>query len=684
MKVEIKSKMSKIIETRSIPRILKELKRTYEINEVKRLQDTIIAGIISILCASSSAMYLCFGYYAKHDMASVLYQSIMLLIMSLYFDYIAFNVVNNALRIQLLSLGVVIIEVFVVVYLYQYLGPAIWTFGCLFLLISIIRLDQMMFLFIGLSDFLILIYLSKTYLNQTLTLNIDYYLVQLFLFLLILTIGLLWSRVYQSNYIKSFKQYKDTIKKNEEISQLYEEVVATDLELRRQNELLARYNFEIRQNEKKLNHIAYHDSLTNLPNRINLIKEIDRMISHDPLMNEQFAIIFFDLDGFKMINDLMGHHMGDLYLQEISKVLLPLLKKGDILGRFGGDEFAILTKNFDSDVALSSFTNEIREALCKEVSVDNHIISSSASFGIAVYPDHGKNRNELLISADAAMYQAKEYGRNCIQLFSKKIGDKLTRQIELENALKNSLVRNEFSLVYQPQKCLKSGKIFGVEALLRWKSIHLGNIYPDVFIPLLEKSRMIIPVGNWVIEESCKLIVKLKDTGLCCDGFKVSANISPIQLTDESFARNVEAIIQRFSILPSCLKLEVTESSFIENEIVAITQLMKLREIGVGLALDDFGTGYASLSYLTKLPIDTLKIDRAFIWKLHESESDRKMIGAIISIAHELGMEVLAEGVENDYQMSLVSRKGCDAAQGYFISEPLEFIELYRFMRRLL
>lgn len=657
------------IKKRSIPFILKEMYRTTDLEEIKLYEDFLIASIISSLAVVGGIINFAVRLVWRDPIVSILITSFFFVLFGLSLDAIVINVKRAKLRATLMSLCINGLLFNVTLSYYERLGILLWTTIFLLMVISIIRIDKIIFFSLGISGLILNVYFYLYHLNEILIMNRLYYLTQGGLFLVIFTVGMLWNQLYQERYRRSHALYREAIYGKEEVTQLFEELMATEEELRTQNELLNQYNEEIQLNHDELNRLIYQDELTGLSNRKYFLEKVQNIIDQNNV-NSQFAIVFVDLDGFKKINDTMGHHIGDIYLCKVGQRLTHLLKPGDLLGRFGGDEFAILLQNIDEKEALMHYVDRFREALNAPFEIDSFRIYSSASFGVSIYPKDAMRISELIKTADAAMYKAKEKGKNAIQFFKQEMKDEVLLKIELENELADAADRMEFFLVYQPQVDLIHKRIRGFEALLRWESPIRGIVPPNNFIPVLESTGLIIPVGDWVMEEVCKKIADMIEKGI--NDFCISVNISSLQIQDDTFVKRVEDLVEQYNIPANTLELEITESVFALNTDGVISKMNALKSLGVIIALDDFGTGYSSLSYLRLMPIDVLKIDKSFIWDLEKGNKEQKIVGSIIDLVHDMDIVVIAEGVESEFQYDYLEEKKCDFIQGYFVSHPIK------------
>jgi len=431
--------------------------------------------------------------------------------------------------------------------------------------------------------------------------------------------------------------------------------------------------------EEKIKFMAYYDSLTKLPNRTLFINTLNKQLELLNSENTEGAVFFIDLDNFKIINDTMGHDYGDKLLIHLAKKIKNWIGEEDTICRLGGDEFILLHPNANES-EVKSYAKNFLKLFNEACKIDGKQIYIKVSIGIALYPKDGTDSNTILKNADAAMYRAKGLGKNRFVLFDQDIYLKLERKTRVERILRTAIENNELSIIYQPQYDTQNNEIFGFESLLRLNSKELGFISPLEFIPIAEECGYITELGQWVIEESCKQSVKWLEQGY---KFKsISVNISSVDLQQANFLEKVKEIINKTSINPMILELEITETVLMESLDSSISVLKKLMHMGIRIALDDFGTGYSSLSYLRKIPINTLKIDKSFIDNITSNQKEESIINNIIQMAHGLELKVVAEGVETKEQLSVLKERNCDYIQGYYFSKPLPPYEIEKLLSK--
>jgi diguanylate cyclase (GGDEF)-like protein len=435
-----------------------------------------------------------------------------------------------------------------------------------------------------------------------------------------------------------------------------------------------------KRTEDRVNHIAFHDDLTALPNRLMLNRSLDQAVSRHRRAGTQLAILFMDVDRFKVINDSLGHEVGDLLLRQVADRLQEHSREGDLVARMGGDEFVVLIENHDNLADLSACAQRLVERLSAPYMLGRREYHVTLSIGISVFPSDGSDSRSLLKAADVAMYRAKASGRNNHQYYSPSMEVHTKERLELESDLRHALDRGEFLLHYQPKVEIATGLVTGIEALLRWEHPLRGLVSPMDFIPLAEDTGLIVPIGEWVLATACARTKAWQDQGFPKLG--VAVNLSARQFADPMLLPNLTRIIRASGLDPSSLELEITESLVMSHGASAVAVLEKLKSIGVQIAIDDFGTGYSSLAYLKRFPIDTLKVDRSFIRDIPADSGDKKITRAIVAMAHSLKLKVVAEGVETAEQLAFLRTLHCDAVQGYLLCRPLPEGQVADFLER--
>jgi len=426
--------------------------------------------------------------------------------------------------------------------------------------------------------------------------------------------------------------------------------------------------------EDRIRQLAYYDTLTGLPNRLTLLDRLRSSLALAHREGRHIGVLFLDLDNFKDVNDTLGHDFGDKLLREVAGRLVVEMRKSDTVARLGGDEFVVVLNSINGQESASDAAQRILATFSKPFVIEGRQIYSSASIGIANYPYDGHDVESLLKCADAAMYHAKGEGRSYYRFFSPEINHKIMRRVAFESRLREGFEKNEFFLQYQPQWDLQSGRMVGVEALLRWQNAEFGLVAPSEFIPFAEISGLIFDLGKWVLRTACVQARKWELAGY--RDVKMAVNISGKQFRQPDFLEMIEGIIRETDIAPGTLELEFTESVVMEKADKTINTLRSLKKMGVHLSIDDFGTGYSSLNYLKHFPIDRIKIDRSFVTDVNCSNDDAAIVEAIISMAHSLNLKVIAEGVENKSQMDFLVARECNEVQGFYLAKPMTADEL--------
>lgn len=428
----------------------------------------------------------------------------------------------------------------------------------------------------------------------------------------------------------------------------------------------------------KLNYLSYHDPLTNLPNRIQFTEHLVQALARARRDSSKLAVMFLDLDRFKLINDTLGHNSGDLLLQAVAKRLTSCVRKGDTVARLGGDEFTVILPGITGGKDAAKVAQKIIDTLAQPFILGCHELFITTSIGISIYPSDGADMETLVKNADTAMYLAKEQGRNKYQFYTQAMNEAALEKLSMENDLRRALNREELEVHYQPIVDLVTGRINGVEALVRWRHPQLGLIEADKFYPLAEETGLIVPLGEWVLRTACAQNKAWQKAGF--PPVYVSVNLSVRQFQQQNLADTVIRVLADTGLDPKYLQLEITEDIAMHHEERVIPKLRNLKNLGVHIAIDDFGTGYSSLSCLKKFPVHKLKIDQTFIHNLTEDACDSAITSSIISMAHSLGLQVVAEGVETEAQLAFLRDGWCNEVQGYLFSSPLPAKAFERFL----
>jgi diguanylate cyclase (GGDEF)-like protein/PAS domain S-box-containing protein len=442
---------------------------------------------------------------------------------------------------------------------------------------------------------------------------------------------------------------------------------------------------ERKAQEARIEHLAYHDSLTGLPNRAMLMDRLAQALSQAQRLDQQVAVLFIDLDRFKLVNDSLGHPVGDRLLQEIARRLKATLRENDTVARVGGDEFQVVVCNVAGSVDAARIAEKLMRTLGEPFVLEDQELHVTASLGVSLFPRDGASGELLLKYADTALYEAKGEGRNAYRFFSPEMNAQAHGRLRLENDLRRAVERHELELHYQPQLDLATGEVCAVEALVRWRHPVRGLVLPNAFIPMAEETGLVLGIGEWVLNEACCQVAQWQREGLAdnLSPLRVAVNISARQLQRPGLDGAVRRALSLSGLPAECLELEITESSMMLDPLHAQSVLQSLRELGVLLSIDDFGTGYSSLAYLKRLPLDRLKIDRSFIGGIPSDSDDAAIVETIIVMTHKLGLRVIAEGVETLEQRLQLVRQGCDEMQGFLLAHPVPAEELPALLKTL-
>ncbi|MCL2655840.1 MAG: EAL domain-containing protein [Betaproteobacteria bacterium] len=435
---------------------------------------------------------------------------------------------------------------------------------------------------------------------------------------------------------------------------------------------------ERKEAEARIHHLAHHDTLTNLPNRLLLRDRLNRIILQPRRIDQRAAVLLLDLDRFKTINDTLGHEVGDALLIQVTDRCLGVVRKTDTFARLGGDEFVILLAELSHAQDAAQIARKILATLAQPFQLGAHALTVTGSIGIALYPDDGRNDSTLLRNADTAMYRAKDNGRDCFQFYSADMNTAALGELLLENQLRGALEQEEFLLHYQPKVDAQSGQLVGAEALLRWQHPQLGLLSPDRFIPVAEESGLIVPIGEWVLRETCRQLREWLDNGL--RAVPIAVNLSARQFAQQDVVGIVRSTLAENKLPAALLELELTETMLMRDIDRTIGMLSTLSQMGVNLSIDDFGSGYSSLAYLKRFEVDVLKIDRSFVRDISPGDSQGQIAAAIIALAHNLGQKVIAEGVETEFQRDFLLNHGCDLFQGFLFSRPIPVDDFARWL----
>ncbi len=434
--------------------------------------------------------------------------------------------------------------------------------------------------------------------------------------------------------------------------------------------------------EEKVEFIAHYDALTGLPNRLLIQERFDEAAAYAQQHDLKVALLFLDLDNFKTINDSLGHAIGDELLKSVGRIFQGCVLETDTIGRLGGDEYLIVLRDIQDTKTIIEVINKIQEALSHPILIDDRELLTSASVGVAVYPEDGHDFASLYKNIDTAMYQAKDAGKNTHRFFDLVMNVDSVERITMRSNLKHALDRKEFVLHYQPQLDINTGAVIGVEALIRWNHPTLGLVMPNSFISIAEDSGLIVPIGEWVLREACRQAVAWQNAGL--PEMVMAVNLSALQFKRGNLENTLVTALLESGLDPSLLELELTESILIKDTEQVLQMVRRLKNLGVKLSIDDFGTGYSSLAYLKKFAVDKIKIDQSFVRDLANDPENAAIVRAIIQMARSLKLKTIAEGVEDEITLQHLRIHHCDEAQGYFFAKPMAAEQLFKYVARSL
>lgn len=479
-----------------------------------------------------------------------------------------------------------------------------------------------------------------------------YYVAQTISFAILFIISAFVYKIITNRYHRINKQYQELMKKNKKI------IIS----------------------EKEIKHLAYHDYLTGLPNRISLSEKVNSSILLSSNMGKKLAVMFLDLDDFKIINDTMGHDIGDQLLIEVSNRLVNTVHKYDTVARIGGDEFIILLQDIKNLDYINTESKKILNCLNKPFDLNNQNFYITTSIGVAIYPDDGEDAEELIKNADIAMYNAKTKDKNQCVICTSILKAQIIEKVKINNSLCQALDHNEFELYYQPQLSCVSNEIIGLEALIRWNHPELGMVSPAEFIPIAEQTNLIIQIGEWVLSTACSQNKIWQDSGLPL--IRMGVNLSVKQFLNGNFASDVEEILKETGLDYKYLELEITESAAMKGKCNIIETISVFKKMGIHIAIDDFGTEYSSLNYLKQLPIDRIKIPMTFIQGIGSNTKDEAITKAIIILAKNMGIGVIAEGVERKDQIDFLNQEMCDEIQGFYYYKPMPAYAIEKLLKK--
>lgn len=655
---------------RTLPVLFNLLNSENDPNKIVYYQNVLACMIATpLLFLGAIANIIVVYFFWGADLYSVLFDSAFFILLAFVFEFISRKKMDINLMDHFVSLMQSILLAFIVIRYYGIIGPGVWSVSFVMTIIAMMRMRLTMLYYVAITTFICGSYITFLFPNNAFQFSSAYFIVQNILFCFFFGLAAAAFYLNLNRYDKAVKRLNSVISQKEQINVLCKRLTHSEETLAKKNIELQVYNEEIKKNEKRLHFLAYYDHLTELPNRKMILERLHLLIKLSEVENLTFFVVFIDLDNFKKINDTMGHAYGDRYLQTIANRLQEIVHAEDLLGRLGGDEFAlIIQRNILKEEAYCYIEN-IRNQLCYEIKTACSEFNVSASFGISLFPQDGKEPFELLKSADTSMYKAKELGKNNIQFFRKDMKEDILRKVEMESLLLKAYENKEFFIEYQPQFDALNHSVRGFEALIRWDSPHYGRVAPLSFIPLAEETGLILGIGEFVLSTACYQFKKLQDRFK--QNINISVNISTIQMKDRNFVNVIKKVLYDTQLNPQHLELEITESLFIDNIKETIDIIKELKSLNVRIALDDFGTGFSSLSYLRRFPIDTLKINKSFINDLSDKDASIRIVGDIISLGHNLDASIIAEGIENSTQLEYLKRTNCDYIQGFMFGKPM-------------
>ena len=594
----------------------------------------------------------------KFDINQSLVDSFIFILLAILFSVAVRIKINVKIMNWLIAVLSGLTLIYIFIRFYDIIGPAVWTVAFIQLSLALVRISKSMLMVLELATIIAFIYsIYHIFENQFLDLDLIYYVVQ---FVLFLVLSIILASVHQINVNRYFsveKKYREVIEKNKEI------------------ELL---NHVIKKSEEQAKDIAYHDILTGLPNRYYLTSSLNRIIEQCKCKDRFLGVFFMDLDDFKLINDTMGHDMGDALLKMVARRLKNSMRENDLVARIGGDEFIILIENLGEYQEMDTIANQILDCFKQPYNLDGQKCYITTSLGLAICPTDGDDGETLIKHADIAMYKAKEKGKNQYVRFSEAMKKHIHETMEITHELYEALNNREFELFYQPQINILNGKIVGIEALIRWHHKNRGLLLPDEFMKIAEKTSLINEIGEWVLYTACQQVKIFQDLG--AKDLRVSVNLSARELLHPKIGERIESIIRETGLADDCLELEITEKTAMMEKEKMPKILESLKKTGVHMTIDDFGSEYASLNYLKKLPIDRIKIPMLNINGDINSDTDKAFTKAIIVLARDMGCLVTAEGVQTKKQNEFLNQRMCDEVQGYYYHKPLSVTELKKIL----
>jgi len=629
----------RVLSLLSLRAILDSILKSSNKQEIKNNGNDLMSFVMSLTILFAGIASFIVGLLWHLETQAVVFQLVLFLLFSLFIMYIRLRVDNQRIKIHLVSIMVSICVVNSYFLFYDSMSVLFWFIVIIVAFIACLTVDKTLLFYV--YAIMIALYLTTIYRNDAMiVVDATLKVALLIMLLMIVAITYLIHILYNNVIVRQAIQYSK----------------------------IEKYNNLLKEQSHQLEKLAFFDTLTGLPNRKMLTEEMAFLIERCKKKGCKFIVAFIDIDDFKNINDTMGHDVGDIVLIEISNKIQEFIHQSDFVARLGGDELAlIITRPLDEE-SLVAYLDSLCKYIYKPMEVNGKKLTLSISVGSSVYPDDGEKISDLLRSADTAMYKTKSMGKNSFNLFHVDMQEEIINKISIENELKKAIDREEFSLVYQPLLSSRKKTLVGYEVLIRWNSSKYGTISPLEFIPIAESLGIIIDIGNWVVKNACIDFAKFRGK----ENLYLSINVSPLEFMQEQYAKNMFELVTKNNVEPNQVMLEITETLLIKEPIEVNRIIRELRSYGFRVALDDFGTGYSSLNYLLSMEIDVLKIDKTFINAMSTNEKTQNIIASIIKMAHNLDLEVVAEGVEVKEQKDALEDMNCDLLQGYLIGYPSE------------
>ena len=640
---------------RTIPNIIKAIEEeTEDSNMTSNYENIMVSMFLSIsLFFISITSFIVRYLIMSQNLKTCLFDSLILLFIGIAFEIVVRVGIKTNLVTIIISGLYFLTLIIITIQFYYIIGTAVWSIAFIMLILAMIRITREMLYATILAMIISNSYILYFTLNVPSShIDITNNALRIVLFTILCIISTIVHKINTNRYYRINNQYQEIIIKNTKIT----------------------------NSEKEVKHLAYHDHLTRLPNRLFLSEQINHSIFLSKSMGKMLAIMFLDLDDFKMINDTMGHDIGDQLLVEVSIRLVNTLRKRDTVARIGGDEFIILIEDVEDMDYINKVSEKILKCFNEPFRLNNQGCFVTTSIGVAIYPTDGECADVLIKNADIAMYKAKLKDKNQYVICTPVMKNKIVETMEMNNSLCLALERNEFELYYQPQLNCISNEIVGLEALIRWNHPELGMVSPMEFIPIAEKTNLIISIGEWVLRTACKQNKTWQDAGL--PRIRMGVNLSAKQFQNENLVRDVEEILKETGLDYQYLELEITESAVMKGKGNIIDTLHIFKKLGIHIAIDDFGTEYSSLNYLKQLPADRIKIPMTFVKGIGVDTKDEAIAKAIIILAKNMGLGVIAEGVETKNQLEFLNQGMCDEIQGFYYFKPMPVGEIEELLKK--